>query len=130
MALGSRKFLNTHCVKTVQIRSFFWSLFSCIQSKYRKVWTRKNSVFEHFSRSDPYHSWALILNQTLHKYYWESNCEWNLRLLLVFLPVKVHLVILFEITRQNSPLQSDKWTHLYLSLTQTHLYLSHTSPRP
>ena len=26
--------LNIHCVKKVQIRSFFWSLFSCIRTKY------------------------------------------------------------------------------------------------
>ena len=25
-----------HCVNSVQIRSYFWSVFSCIQSKYRK----------------------------------------------------------------------------------------------
>ena len=25
-----------HCVKSVQIRSYFWSIFSCIQSEYRK----------------------------------------------------------------------------------------------
>ena len=40
---SSLKFLvyqkeNTaHCVKSVQIRSFFWSAFSCIQSEYRKI---------------------------------------------------------------------------------------------
>ena len=26
-----------HCVKNVQIRSFFWSVFFCIQSEYRKI---------------------------------------------------------------------------------------------
>ena len=45
------KGLNFHCVKSVQIRSFLWLVFSCIQSEYRKVRTRKNSVFGHFSRS-------------------------------------------------------------------------------
>ena len=47
-----------HCVKSVQIRSYFWSVFSCIRteygdlrSKYRKIRTRNNSVFGHFSRS-------------------------------------------------------------------------------
>ena len=34
-----------HYVKSVQIRSFFWSVFSSIR-------TRKNSVFGHFSRSE------------------------------------------------------------------------------
>ena len=27
--------LNFHCVKIVQIRSFFWSVFSCIWTEYR-----------------------------------------------------------------------------------------------
>ena len=39
-----------HCVKSVQIRSYFWSVFSCIQSEYRKIRTTNNSVFGHFSR--------------------------------------------------------------------------------
>ena len=30
---------------------FFWSVFSCIQSKYKKIRTRKNSVFGYFPRS-------------------------------------------------------------------------------
>ena len=30
-----------HCVRIVQMRSFFWSIFSCI-------WTRKISVFTNF----------------------------------------------------------------------------------
>ena len=34
----------SHCVKYVQIRSYFWS-------EYRKIRTRNNSVFGHFSRS-------------------------------------------------------------------------------
>ena len=40
-----------HCVKSVRIRSFFWSVFSCIQTEYRKIRTRKNSVFRYFSPS-------------------------------------------------------------------------------
>ena len=40
-----------HCMKSVQIRSYFWSVFSCIQSEYRKIRIRYNSVFGHFSRS-------------------------------------------------------------------------------
>ena len=37
----------THCVKSVHIRSFFWS-------KYRKIRTRKNSVLGHISGSGKY----------------------------------------------------------------------------
>ena len=40
-----------HYVKSVQTRSYFWSIFSCIQSEYRKIRTRNNPVFGHFSRS-------------------------------------------------------------------------------
>ena len=42
---------NIHCVKSVQIRSFFWSVFPCIRTEYRKLRTRKNSAYGHFSRS-------------------------------------------------------------------------------
>ena len=36
-----------HCVKSVLIRSFFWSVFSCIRTEYGVI-----LVFGHFSRSD------------------------------------------------------------------------------
>ena len=38
-----------HCVKSVQIWIFFWSVFSSIWTEYRKIWTRNTSVFGHFS---------------------------------------------------------------------------------
>ena len=41
-----------HSVKSVQIRSFFWSVFSRIQSEYGNIQTTKDSVFGHFSRSE------------------------------------------------------------------------------
>ena len=52
-----RQFLkcSTHCVKSVQIRIFFWSAYSVslrIQSECGKMRTRKKSVFGHFSRSE------------------------------------------------------------------------------
>ena len=47
-----RFFGRKHCVKNVRLWSFFWSVFACIRFKYRKVRTRKNSVFGHFSRSE------------------------------------------------------------------------------
>ena len=49
------------CVKSVQIRSFFSSVFSYIQHQYRKAWTSKNSVFGHFSRS------GQTINLLIHK---------------------------------------------------------------
>ena len=51
-----------HCVKSVQMRSFFWSVFSRIRTEYGygvflrtqsecgKIRIRKNSVFRHFLR--------------------------------------------------------------------------------
>ena len=45
-----RQWLSKHCVKSVQIRNYFWSVFSCIRTEYRKILTRNNSVFGHFSR--------------------------------------------------------------------------------
>ena len=53
--------LWTHCAKSVQKRSSFWSLFFCIQPKYVKIRTRKNSVFGHFLRED----WLIIIIITL-----------------------------------------------------------------
>ena len=44
--------VTLHYVKNVQIRSFFWSMFFLVHSEYKKIWTRKNSVFGHFSRSE------------------------------------------------------------------------------
>ena len=29
--------MRSHCVKSVQIRSFFWSVFSCIRTEYGKI---------------------------------------------------------------------------------------------
>ena len=62
------------CVKSVQIRSFFWSVFSIfglnteiyavnfrIQSEYGKIGTRKNIVFGHFSRSASLRKYAADL---------------------------------------------------------------------
>ena len=47
-----------HCVKRVQIGSYFWFIFSCIQSEYRKIRTRNNCLFGHFPRSAPFYaSW-------------------------------------------------------------------------
>ena len=49
--------VKTYCVKSVQIRSFFWPVFSKNAGKYGP---EKNSVFGHFSRSDYYISTNII----------------------------------------------------------------------
>ena len=48
---------------SAQMRSYFWSVFSCIQSKFRKIRTRNNSVLGHFSRRN--HE-MVIYNKTLY----------------------------------------------------------------
>ena len=60
-------FFKRHGVKSVQIRIYFWSVFSCIwteygeiwslhiQSEYRKIRTRNNSIFGPFWRSEGVH---------------------------------------------------------------------------
>ena len=40
--------LNAHCVKSVQLRSFFWFVFSCSRTEYRKIWTRKTLYLDTF----------------------------------------------------------------------------------
>ena len=42
-----------HCIKNVQIRSFFWSLFSWVQTEYRKIRTRKTSYLDTFHAVGP-----------------------------------------------------------------------------
>ena len=44
-AVDVQQVFERHCVKSVQFRSFFWSVFS-------RIWTSKNSVFGHFSHSE------------------------------------------------------------------------------
>ena len=51
ICIASKSLAVQHCVKSAQIRSFFWSVFSCIRTEYRKIRVRKNSLFGHFSRS-------------------------------------------------------------------------------
>ena len=45
------RFKKYHCVKNAQMQSYFWPVFSCIQSEYSEIRTRNNSIFRHFSRS-------------------------------------------------------------------------------
>ena len=44
---------RVHCMESAQMRSYIWSVLSCthIQSEYRKIRTRNNSLFGHFSRT-------------------------------------------------------------------------------
>ena len=59
-------FINNHCVKSVQIQSFFWTVFSRIQYEQEKTRTRKKSVFGHFLRSTTFCTWRSILLFSSH----------------------------------------------------------------
>ena len=50
--------MAANSIKSVQIRSFFWS-------EYSKIRTRKNSVFGHFSRSGNYRSFQVAVGPFL-----------------------------------------------------------------
>ena len=81
-----------HCGKCVQIRSFFWSVFSriraeCgeilrifplslrIQSQCGKIRTIKNSLFGHFSRSAPSNFSKQIFVLNKNSQIWDQNCS-------------------------------------------------------
>ena len=49
-------------METVQIRSFFSSVFSYIRTEYRKIRTRKHSLFRHFSHSVNFRLFSNVLN--------------------------------------------------------------------
>ena len=46
--------MDVHCVIKCPKTEFFWSVVSCIRTEYRKIQTRNNSVFGHFSCSGVY----------------------------------------------------------------------------
>ena len=72
------RFLHTvcHCVKSVQIQSCFWSVFSCLQTEHRKIRTRNNSVFGHFSRSVL--CWPMIVDQYQSQIGKSISIKWRL----------------------------------------------------
>ena len=92
---------RVHCVKCVQIRSFFWSVFSRIrteygeivslriQSEYRKKRTRKYSIFGYFSRSGNFYQ----------KYWWQQFCSSNFP------------------SRQNAQDTTSNYSHYYATAT-------------
>ena len=54
----------SHCVKSVQIQSFFWSIFSRIRTTYgensvKNLRTRKKPAFGHFSRSVSFNAFLI-----------------------------------------------------------------------
>ena len=54
-------------ITVFQIQSYFWSVFSCITTEYRKIRTRKNSVFGHFSCSVLLASFQFLTSLRFHQ---------------------------------------------------------------
>ena len=81
-----------HCMKSVQIRSFFWSVFSHIWTEYGEIWsiqsergkirTKKISVFCHFSRSVSDVKSASSIKVCWHLLKKHKNADGNLGLIL------------------------------------------------
>ena len=80
-------------MKSVQIQSFFWSVFSRIRTEYGdlpvnlriqsvcgKIWIRKNSVFGHFSRSVTLITLMLLLPFSLKifQHFLVAGSKWEL----------------------------------------------------
>ena len=81
-----------HWVKSVQIRSYFWSVFSHILTEYGEILrispysVRKTSVFEHFSRSASdyeldYDRLEVITSDYKRRVAWKEWLFWNERFL-------------------------------------------------
>ena len=78
-----------HCVKSVQIQSYFLSVFSCIRTEYRKIRTRNNSVFWHISHSVGYQYFIIT--------FWCKRHWFNLNFMLsITFHVKHHVYYLFK----------------------------------
>ena len=107
-----------HCVKSVQIRSYFWSLFSVfglvnlrIQSGYRKIRTRNNSVFGHFSRSFWFLSWSRPVKLYVLNVLFQLVASLTLRWLHQISPIKGIACNKFS---QNLKWISLEWWNLFI----------------
>ena len=102
-----------HCVKSIRMWSLFWSVHSCIWTKYgylqskylysvwmREIWARKSSAFGHFSRS--------TINSYNTKYFWPTNVTpwYNLNL-----PTGIFLKSNLNICFTKLSLNLNVWIH-------------------
>ena len=76
--------LKQHWRKNVQIQSYFWSVFSCIWTGYRKIRTRKNSVFSHFPRNNKHYGILAMIKgkrklvkNSFNRKIWKYSPDWK-----------------------------------------------------
>ena len=95
-----------HCVKSVQIRSYFWFVFSCIRTEYRKIRTRNNSVLGRFSRND-------------------SDKKQSCTCILTFFSIKDNIQAVFNFFRRSSMQFTIRiLKHMFTSNMNCHIFTS------
>ena len=74
-------FCNSHCMKSVQIRSFFWSVFSRIRTEYReilRIWTlfRQcfHKIFQNMSGELSLNVWKIFRD---HGYFYRIETKFS-----------------------------------------------------
>ena len=77
-----------HYVKNVQIRIYYWNVFSCIQSEHWKIRTRNNSVFGHFPHSVTV---SIRILQILTLIFENSPFLWNIAIFLNIILLKIKI---------------------------------------
>ena len=65
-----------HCVKSVQIRSFFWSVFSCIRTEYGDLWSDK-FIKKWLRSSDLVHCPVALVISSRLSYKQPLNISWD-----------------------------------------------------
>ena len=101
--------VHLHCVKRVQIRSFFWSVFSCIRN-------RKNSVFGHLTQCYTIFCWSWD--------YWK--CRLSLFQNFMILWSSDHQYVLNKLVLMKSPFPSQLTALVELSWSFSKSELFHS----
>ena len=114
-------YCENHCVKRVQIRSHFWSVFSCIRTEYRIIRTRNNSVSGRFSRSEFFHSMILC---SVGNDYFERSKLWDF--MANFFCHVSWGSLRTNIKERNSPFFLWHYVPNFYSNSQSHMLLFHT----
>ena len=110
-----------HWLKSVQILSYFLSVFSCIQSECRKIRTRNNSVLGLFSRCDCYEATekyekiVLVLSSALTACLLRLQCYRFLALKIMQVRSQLSISRWKKYCRETTPLlDSKEWSPVKL----------------
>ena len=80
---------NSHCAKSIQIRSYFWSVFSRIRTEYGPEITPYLDIFHAMSRYKTQKVWSKVPwvgnARNIHKSFFIKNHCWNFKLSIVAL---------------------------------------------